>query len=144
MAPAAIHDMNDFVAALQQLTKNDSKAIKKAEKMLKTFLKNPANAPFLIVVLRNTAGDSAVRHHAALLLKKKVEKFFPNYPMQQQHELKTELLQLLVNEPESSVATGKFILETTTGIVLTCRVFSSCRCRGSCCKGCVCQEAAVG
>ncbi len=64
--------MNDLLAALQQLTKNDSKAIKKAEKMLKAFLKTPSNAPFLIVVLRNTASEAAIRHHAALLLKKKV------------------------------------------------------------------------
>ena len=72
MAPAVIQNLNDLVAALQQLTKNDSSAIKKAEKMLKVFLKNPANAPFLVVVLRNTSCDPAIRHHAALMLKKKV------------------------------------------------------------------------
>lgn len=107
MAPQIIHNLNDLVLALTMLSANDTKLIKKSEKMLKTFLKTPANASYLVLILRNHTSEVAVRHHAALLLKKKIGKFYAKYPPQQQAELKTELLSLLVNEPEAVIATGE-------------------------------------
>lgn len=104
MAPAQIQDMNDLLATLSQLTVNDTKVIKRAEKMLKAFFKTPSNAAFLVLVLRNHQTDPAVRLQAALYLKKKIGAFYPKYPAQQQQELKMEVLQLLLNEPEPVVA----------------------------------------
>eukprot|EP01039_Chlorochromonas_danica_P008516 gene8516-9389_t len=104
----AIQNMNDLLTALSMLIANDSKTIKKGEKLLKAFLKVPANASYLILVLRNQQqnSDVAIRHHAALLLKKKLGTFYSKYALQQQQELKGELLTLLVQEPEAAVATA--------------------------------------
>lgn len=107
MAPAPqIRDLNDLTATLNMLSANDTKVIKKAEKMLKVFLKTPSHASYLVLILRNIQSDVAVRHHAALLLKKKVGGFFPKISAQEQTQFKTEVLSLLVHEPVSAVATG--------------------------------------
>jgi hypothetical protein len=108
MAPTPqIQNINDLVQTLQMLSANDTKMIKKAEKILKNFLKNPTNATYLVLVLRNTQSEVPVRHHAALLLKKKIGGFYSKYPAQQQAELRTEVVNLLLHETVSQIATGK-------------------------------------
>ena len=56
---------------LTMLSANDTAAIKEGEKLLKPFLKTPNCIPSLINQLK-TVNSPSVRHHAALLLKKKV------------------------------------------------------------------------
>jgi hypothetical protein len=95
----------NLVQVLQMLSANDSSTIKTAEKALKPFLKEPSNAAMLMGVL-GTCADGAVRHHAALLLRKKLNGFYPKYPATQQTMLKAELIRLILAEPESDVATA--------------------------------------
>jgi hypothetical protein len=56
---------------LNMLSANDTATIKEGEKLLKPFLKTPNCIPSLINQLK-TVHSPSVRHHAALLLKKKV------------------------------------------------------------------------
>lgn len=95
----------NLIQVLQMLNANDTATIKSAEKALKPFMKDPANAALLVGVL-GSCGDSAVRHHAALLLRKKLYDFYKKYPVPQQTLLKAELIRLLLAEPESEVATA--------------------------------------
>lgn len=95
----------NLLAVLHSLSANDTATIKKAEKALKPFLKQPASAVHLIQVLR-TCQDIPCRHHAALLLKKKISSFYSKYPAPQQAELKKELLNLLLSEPHGLVGTA--------------------------------------
>lgn len=95
----------NLIQVLQMLNANDSATIKSAEKALKPFLADPTSAAMLINVL-GTCADGAVRHHAAILLRKKLNKFYPKYPQAQQEMLKAELIRLILAEPESDVATA--------------------------------------
>jgi hypothetical protein len=95
----------NLIQVLQMLNANDTATIKTAEKALKPFTKDPANAAMLISIL-GSCGDGAVRHHAALLLRKKLGSFYPKYPAAQQTLLKGELIRLVLAEPDSDVATA--------------------------------------
>jgi hypothetical protein len=95
----------NLLQVLQMLSANDTATVKNAEKALKPFLKQSSSAVLLIQVLR-TCEDIAVRHHAALLLKKKVGNYYPKYNAGQQASLKSELLNMLLTEPNSNVGTG--------------------------------------
>lgn len=95
----------NLIQVLQMLSANDTNTIKTAEKALKPLLKQPQNAVLLINVLR-TCEEVPVRHHASLLLRKKVGAFYSKYPAKEQTELKAELIRLLLAEPSSEVATG--------------------------------------
>lgn len=95
----------NLLAVLQSLSANDTATIKKAEKALKPFMKSPASAVPLIQVLR-TCQDIPCRHHAALILKKKISTFYGKYSAQQQNDLKRELLGLLLSEPNGLVGTA--------------------------------------
>src|SRR4051812_7304421 len=91
---------NNLLQVLQMLSAPETATIKKAEKLLKPFLKQPTSAVHLVNVLGGCP-DLACRHHAALLLKKKVGGFYPKYNAQQQAELRGGLIQLLINEQDS-------------------------------------------
>lgn len=95
----------NLIQVLQMLNANDTATIKTAEKALKPFTKDPANAAMLVSIL-GSCGDGAVRHHAALLLRKKLGSFYPKYPAAQQTLLKGELIRLVLAEPDSDVATA--------------------------------------
>ncbi len=100
-----LSNQNNLLQVLQMLSAPDTAVIKKAEKTLKPFLKQPTSAVHLINVLGGCP-DLACRHHAALLLKKKIGTFYPKYNGQQQGELRGGLIQLLINEQDSNVATA--------------------------------------
>lgn len=95
----------NLVEVLSRLSTSDTSTIKEAEKMLKPFLKQPSSAVHLVNVLGGCQ-DVACRHHAALLLKKKIAGYYPKYNAQQQTELKAGLVQLLLNEQVSNVSTA--------------------------------------
>ena len=101
-------DLNNpanLLQVLAMLSNNDTNTIKKAEKALKPFLKQPSSAVNLIQVLASCP-DVAIRHHAALLLKKKIGSFYSKYNSQQQIDLKAQLINLLLSEKVSNVATA--------------------------------------
>lgn len=102
---ADLNATSNLVSVLALLTANDSVIIKNAEKALKPFLKQPSCVIPLLAVLRE-CDNPAIRHHAALLLRKKVGGFFPKYGVQQQAQLKTELVTRLLAEPDNNVATA--------------------------------------
>lgn len=95
----------NLIQVLQMLSANDTSTIKTAEKALKPFMKEPSNAAMLIGVL-GSCTDAAVRHHAALILRKKLNGFYPKYPVAQQILLKSELIRLILAEPDSDCATA--------------------------------------
>jgi len=66
------NDPNSLTNVLKMLSANDTATIKEGERLLKPFLKNPPCIASLLNQL-TTVVDISVRHHAALLLKKKVE-----------------------------------------------------------------------
>jgi hypothetical protein len=96
---------DNLLQVLRMLSAPDTAVIKKAEKLLKPFLKQPTSAVSLVNVLGGCP-ELACRHHAALLLKKKIGRFYSSYNLQQQQELRGGLIQLLINEQDSNVATG--------------------------------------
>lgn len=95
----------NLIGVLRMLNANDTAAIGNAEKMLKPFLKHPSSAVPLIHLLR-TCQEVPVRHHASLLLKKKLAGYYVKFTAQQQQEIKTQLVSLLLAEPNGAVATG--------------------------------------
>lgn len=90
---------------LSLLSANDTAAVKRGEKQLKPFLKQPASAHHLLNQIQNSQNVS-VRHHAALLLKKKLVAFYPKFNKQHRMEMKVHLLNVMVSEPEKVVRTA--------------------------------------
>lgn len=90
---------------LSLLSANDTATVKKGEKQLKPFLKQPASAHHLLVQIQNSQNPT-VRHHAALLLKKKLVAFYPKFNKQNRAELKIHLLHTMVSEPDKGVRTA--------------------------------------
>lgn len=90
---------------LALLSANDTATVKKGEKQLKPFLKQPACAHHLLNQIQNSQNVS-VRHHAALILKKKLVVFYPKFNKQHRAEMKIHLLNLMVSEPEKAVRTA--------------------------------------
>jgi hypothetical protein len=100
-----LNNIHNLIHVLQALSANDTASVKKAEKILKPFLKNSHSAVLLMQVLKN-CDDVTARHHAALLLRKKIGGFYSKYNAQQQNTLKTELVGLLMSEPTGNIATA--------------------------------------
>lgn len=98
-------NIQNLIQVLQMLTANDTATVKKAEKILKPFLTHPTSALPLMQILR-TCEDVAVRHHASLLLRKKIEKWYPKYTPPQQATLRTELVNFMLAEQTGSIATA--------------------------------------
>ena len=98
-------DPAQLSAVLTQLGQGDTKLIKAAEAALKPFLKHPACIAQLFVQLTQSP-TVAVRHHAALLLKKKISAHYKAFPVAEQTQLRAQILQCMTNEPERSVAVG--------------------------------------
>jgi len=97
------NDPTALTNVLNMLSANDTATIKEGERLLKPFLKNPPCIASLINQL-TTVVDISVRHHAALLLKKKIGIFFPKFGSNDQANLKSEILQIMIREPIKSVA----------------------------------------
>jgi Importin-beta N-terminal domain len=95
----------DLTTVLNMLSVGDTDVIKQGEQLLKPFLKNPGCIPALLGQVQSCP-HAAVRQHASLLLKKKVGKLFKKFTPQQQADLKTQLIQVMVSEPEKLVRTA--------------------------------------
>jgi hypothetical protein len=95
----------NLVPVLRMLSNPEASVVKRANKSLKPFLQEPTSAVSLVNVLVRCP-EVACRQQAALLLTKKIGRFYSCYNRQQQEELKVGLVHLLVNEPDSHVATA--------------------------------------
>lgn len=98
-----VSDPNALSGVLNLLSANDSSTIKQGEKLLKPVLKKPQ---FLLSLLNQISISpvAEIRHHAALLLKKKVGGLFKKLMTSHQAAIKSQLLAVLATEPEKSVA----------------------------------------
>lgn len=72
---------------------------------MRKFLKDPSAIAALLHQIGHCE-DVNVRHHAALLLKKKITVLFGKLNAQSQAELKAALLNILMSEPVKVVATA--------------------------------------
>jgi len=98
-------DPNNLSTVLSMLSANDGATVKKGEKMLKPFLKQPASSHHLLRQIQGSENVN-IRHHAALLLKKKLSTFYGKFNKTQKAEIKLHLLNLMVTEPEKVVRTA--------------------------------------
>lgn len=95
-------DLSSNPAALSQvlsmLSANDTATIRQGEKILKQYMKNP-NSLFALLNQIRGSPEPTIRHHAALLIKKKMEKHFPKLDAANQVALQTEVLNIMKAEP---------------------------------------------
>ena len=100
-------DLYSNPAALSQvlamLTANDTATIRQAEKILKQFTKQPNCILALLGQVRDSP-EATHRHHAALLLKKKIEKHFPSVDASVQNLIKVEIINIMKAEPVKVVS----------------------------------------
>lgn len=99
------NDPAQLSAVLTLLNANDSKTIKRGEKLLKPFTKTK-NCVIPLLNQLQLSQDVSVRHHAALLLKSKLAKFFKGFNGPQQVQLRAQLLAIMLNEPIAVVSTS--------------------------------------
>eukprot|EP01038_Epipyxis_sp_PR26KG_P004790 gene4790-6717_t len=90
---------------LSLLSANDTETIKNGEKLLKPFLKKSNCVRHLLTQIQHSP-DVNIRHHAALLLKKKIGLFFSKFKSNEQIQLKTDLITSVVIESAKPVATA--------------------------------------
>lgn len=99
-------DLHNNPAALSQvlamLSESNTETIKQGEKLLKPFLKNPQCLADLFHQVQSSP-DARIRHHAALLMKKK-SNLYKKVPGVAQGELRIALARILVGEQDKGVA----------------------------------------
>jgi hypothetical protein len=100
-----LSDPNRLSIVLTMLSANDTTTVRKGEKLLKPFLKNASCIGHILNQIKNSP-DVSVRHHAALLLKKKLGAFYAKFNSQHQSELKNQLLSTMISEPNKAVGTA--------------------------------------
>lgn len=105
MSAPNLKDPNTLSQVLLMLSQPDTAVIKQAEKILKPFLNNAESVQPLMMQLRSSP-DESVRHHSALLLKKKIAKHFFKFDQGQRNAIKGELLNILVQEPSKGICTA--------------------------------------
>lgn len=96
-------DPNNLTNVLKMLSANNTETVRQGEKILKPFAKKPDSIIHLLQQLRGCP-DATVRHHAALLMKKKIGVHYSKFNGQNQSELKTQILGVMLSEPEKPVA----------------------------------------
>mmetsp|Transcript_3516 Transcript_3516/g.5285 ORF Transcript_3516/g.5285 Transcript_3516/m.5285 type:complete len:1075 (+) Transcript_3516:184-3408(+) len=100
-------DAAKMAQLLSALTHPNTEAIREAEVALKPLLKDARSVPALVEVLkaRGTQPD-AVRHVAAVVLRKRIGGHYAKFDAPTKTALKTEILSVLANEPERTVRNG--------------------------------------
>ena len=87
------------------LSQPDTAVVREGEKILKQFLKASSCIAPLINQIR-TNPDEAIRHHAALLLKKRAATLYNKFNAAQKLDLRGQLLTVMTNEPIKSIGTA--------------------------------------
>lgn len=107
MAHQLQSDPAQLTAVLEMLCLSDTAQIKRGEKMLKPFLKNPGCILALVHQVQTSQNES-VRLHAALLTKKRIVAAFESnhFDEQKQVEIRNLLLRLMTTEPHKGVRTA--------------------------------------
>lgn len=105
MTASDLTNAANLAGVLKLLSANSTELVKKGEKQLKPFLKQPACTEHLLNQIQNNE-EIVVRHHAALLLKKKLGAFYPKFNAQLKAALKIHLLNLMLSEPDKGVRTS--------------------------------------
>ncbi len=100
-----LSDPNRLSIVLTMLSANDTSTVRKGEKLLKPFLKHATCISHILNQIKNSP-DISIRHHASLLLKKKLGGFYTKFNTQHQNELKGQLLATMVTEPNKAVGTA--------------------------------------
>lgn len=101
-APDFFNNPADLTNVLNMLSQPDTAAVKQGEKFLKPFLKNSLCLyPLLLQIQQSPV--VAIRHHAALLLKKRALASYAKMNASQQAEMKTQFLAALTTEPDKMV-----------------------------------------
>jgi len=107
-------DATQLASLLASLTHPDTVGIRNAEASLKPTLKDQRCVPILFEVLaaRGTQPD-AVRHVAAILLRKRISGHYKNLTPQIKATLQSGLLQIMASEPERTVRNGAIGVSST-------------------------------
>lgn len=87
---------------LTMLSQPDTAVVRDGEKILKPFLKLPSCIVALMNQIR-TSPEEPIRHHAALLLKKRAASLYGKFNTSQKHDLKAQLLTLMTSEPTKNI-----------------------------------------
>lgn len=90
---------------LSMLSQPDTKVVREGEKILKPFLKASSCVLALMNQIR-LSPEEPIRHHAALLLKKRTAALYGKFNASQKTDLKGQLLILMTNEPIRSIGTA--------------------------------------
>lgn len=94
-----------LASVLLMLSHNDTNTIKQGEAQLKTFTSKESCIAALFQVCSTNAHVPS-RLQGAILLKKTIAKFFKKFDAGQMAQLKAQILLLMTNEPEKTIATA--------------------------------------
>lgn len=100
-----LNDPAQLASVLQMLSQPDTQVIRRAEKMLMKWLKDPSATAALMQQIISSE-DVNIRHHAALLMKRKVIALYGKLNPIHQSELRAALLNALINESVKVVKTA--------------------------------------
>ena len=107
IATTAMTDTAVISQLLTALTQPNTEAIRAAEHALKPLLKDPRCVASLLTVLKSAATEQpAVRHVAAVVLRKRIGGHFKKFDAATKNYVKSEILVILSNEPERTVRHG--------------------------------------
>lgn len=98
-------DPAQLTAVLRMLSQPDTEIIRRGEKILAKWIKDPSAISALLNQI-TSCEDVSIRQLASLLLKKKITVLFGKLNRSAQEELKTVLLNVLLNEPNKMVTTA--------------------------------------
>jgi hypothetical protein len=104
-AVAVVYSPEQLTQILGSLVADDTATIQQGEAQLKPFLKHPSCIVSLFGPLSSCA-VVAVRHQAALLIKKKLVKHYKAFNPTEKSTLKAQLLHIITTEPDKNVANG--------------------------------------
>ena len=99
------NDSTVIEGLLKQLNSGDTEIIKHAEKAFKQYEKSSSCVSGLLFQMQ-ACQDSACRHQASILLRKKIGKHFETFDLATKQNTKNLLLQLVTSEPEKVIRTA--------------------------------------
>jgi hypothetical protein len=102
MSANLVSDPNALTRTLTMLSQPETAVVRQGEKILKPFLKLTTCILPLINQIRSNP-DESVRHHAALLLKRRIAALYGKLNATQKQDLKLQILTLMVSEPLKSI-----------------------------------------
>jgi predicted site-specific integrase-resolvase len=95
-------DPTALTRTLTMLSQPETAVVRQGEKILKPFLKLTSCILPLINQIRSNP-DESVRHHAALILKRRIAVLYGKFSASQKQDLKLQVLSLMVSEPLKSI-----------------------------------------